>query len=256
MKKRLIAAVASVCLVAVVGVGATLAYYTSATEAKVNTFTIGNVDITLTEPNWDPENGKDLVPGAEVEKNPMITNTGASDGYMMLKVDGMAEMAELGFIAMTGDAEGYNTADWTLVDENGNVRTDNADNKLVDGYYVYKGAVTAGQSTSALFTAVKLSEDAAELANQAFQVVGDVVVDDNGDVVVDENGSPIVKYTINGVEGKTFDTYAEAEDYVMTNYKADATFVFDLTVQGYAIQSENVEFQTAGVYTWVADLTK
>ena len=53
MKKKLVAALASVSLVATLGVGATLAYYTSVSEERVNTFTIGNVNIELTEPEWD-----------------------------------------------------------------------------------------------------------------------------------------------------------------------------------------------------------
>lgn len=282
MKKKLVAAVASVCLVAALGVGATLAYYTAESDAKVNTFTIGNVKIDLLEPEWEPENGKDLVPGAEVPKNPMITNTGASDGYFMLEVDGMEEMEAIGFSAMTGKDEnkvaGYNTADWVLVDENGAVRTDNPENKLVDGYYVYigtapEGSVAAGESTSALFNSIVLSDDAKEVAATKYQIIANyvdanglftykdvngVVIEANKDRVpnLDTTGAPVVKYTINGVADMTFETYAAAEAYVLENYSSDATFVFDLIVQGYAIQAEEIAFvNNAGAYDWVKQFT-
>lgn len=266
MKKKLVSALITLCLTATVMVGATLAYYSAQTDELVNTFTVGNVDITVTEPNWDPEEGEALVPGTKVEKDPMITNVGSSAGYMMLKIDGMEEMASMGFLAMTDNAEGYNTADWVLVDEQGNVRTDNPDNKLVDGYYVYigktnteaetiPGTVEAGESTSALFTHIKLSEDAVERTNITYQVVGNIAVDSEGNVILsEETGKPVVKYTITGVAGQEFNSYEEAEAYVMKNHSEAAGFVFDLTVQGYAIQAENITFQTGNAYTWVAEL--
>uniref|UniRef100_UPI0040561216 TasA family protein n=1 Tax=Acetatifactor sp. TaxID=1872090 RepID=UPI0040561216 len=253
MKKKLISALITLCLTATILVGATMAYYSDKANELVNTFTVGNIDIVVTEPDWDPKNGEDLVPGAVVQKNPMITNTGASAGYLMLKIEGMDEMATMGFVAMTGDAEGYNTADWVLVDENGSV-IENPNNMLVDGYYVYigktdanvenAGTVDSGKTTSALFTAVKLSEDAVERTDLAYQVVGNVEIDN-------ETKQPVVKYTINNVSGQEFDTYEEAEAYVMEYYSDEATYVFDLTVQGYAIQAKNIAFQEEGVYTWV-----
>mgnify|MGYP000454696148 CR=1 FL=1 len=66
MKKKLV----TVCLVACMAVtavaGGTLAYFTDEAK-KDNTFTVGNVDITLNEDNWDGENAK-LVPHATIKK--------------------------------------------------------------------------------------------------------------------------------------------------------------------------------------------
>ena len=59
MKKVLAMALALVLAMAI-GVGATLAYLMDTTETKVNTFTVGNVDITLNEV-FDEENAK-LLP--------------------------------------------------------------------------------------------------------------------------------------------------------------------------------------------------
>ena len=50
MKKKITAIALVVCLVAVAIVGGSLAYFTDEEEAT-NTFEVGNVDITLTEPN-------------------------------------------------------------------------------------------------------------------------------------------------------------------------------------------------------------
>lgn len=46
-KKNLLISLLSLALVAVIGVGATLAYFTDKTETKTNTFTTGKVDIVL-----------------------------------------------------------------------------------------------------------------------------------------------------------------------------------------------------------------
>ncbi len=81
MKKKVIALTltAIMCLTAVVG--GTLAYFTD-TDAKTNTFTSGNVDITLNE-KFDAENAK-LLPGKEnaVQKEVSIKNVGSENAYV------------------------------------------------------------------------------------------------------------------------------------------------------------------------------
>ena len=49
MKKKILTAALAVCMLATLVIGASLAYFTD-TDSKTNTFTVGNVDITLTEP--------------------------------------------------------------------------------------------------------------------------------------------------------------------------------------------------------------
>lgn len=264
-KKKILTAVLAVCLVAAMTVGATLAYFTSKTEDVVNTFTVGNVDIDLTEPSWNPDDGKDLQPGAVVKKDPKITNTGVGDGYVMIQVTGMDAMVDF-------SAE-YDAANWTLVDADGNVLPVPAGNALVDGYYVYnKGALAPGTSTPALFSEVVFNEDAAEVSGTTHKIMG-YFQDENGLFTYkDENGAvieankdrqptvfadaakknPKVVYKIQGVD-KVFDTAAEAEEYVLTNFKDEASFVFNLTVKGYAIQTTGINFTP---YTnWVPELT-
>ena len=57
--------------------GSAMAYFTDSEQAK-NHITIGKVDISLTEPNWDK------VP--DKEKDPTITNTGINDAFVFMKV--------------------------------------------------------------------------------------------------------------------------------------------------------------------------
>ena len=262
--KKLVAAVAAVCLVAVMGVGATLAYFSSVTEAVTNTFTVGNVKIDVKEPHWDPEDGKNLQPGASVEKDPVIVNTGAADGYVMMQVSGMDDMAALGFHA------DFDAANWTLVDENGNKIDTNGKTDLQDGFYVYNSIVAKGATTKPLFERVTFDTDASEITSAKYIVVAQYVAE-NGELISlddkttvptqDANGQYILKYTIDGVDGKVFDSYEEAEAYVMENYSEEAAFVFDLKITGYAIQTlkdsdgNDVE-PTANTTEWVPELVE
>lgn len=100
MKKKITAIALVVCLVAVAIVGGSLAYFTD-TDAKTNTFTVGNVDITLTEPNWDAALKEDakaatLIPGRVIAKDPTITVAEDSQrAYTFLKVELSNDFAKL-----------------------------------------------------------------------------------------------------------------------------------------------------------------
>lgn len=250
MKKRNIVSIClALCLVTVTMVGATFAYFQDQTADVVNTFTVGDVKISLTEPMWDQDEAKDLDPGAVVDKNPMISNTGKSDGYIVMEVTGMDRMNQQGFSAT------YDNLNWSKVDANGNPK-ETANFRLEDGYYVYKGgALKPGASTPALFEKVTLSEDATEFATAEYRIMGNFrdekglfsYEDANGKEIAENvgrqpsefnsDGTPTVTYTINGIANQTFTSAAEAEKYIKENVKEDVGFKFDLTLQGYAIQT-------------------
>lgn len=78
-------------------VGGLVAYFTD-TDTKTNTFTIGNVDITLTEPGWDAladadsnnlkDKAENMMPGDKVTKDPTINNVSTkNDAYVFAKVE-------------------------------------------------------------------------------------------------------------------------------------------------------------------------
>lgn len=72
LKKKIIYLSLIVSLFAIVSVRGTLSYF-SDRETKDNTFTLGNVDMTLTEPQWDKTEKKLLIPGIIIPKDPTIT---------------------------------------------------------------------------------------------------------------------------------------------------------------------------------------
>ena len=86
MKKKILAICLVIALAATAVIGGTLAYFTDTTEAKVNEFTVGNVDIDLTEPKWKGD--ATLMPGVSYGKDPTITvGEKSQDAYVFLKLD-------------------------------------------------------------------------------------------------------------------------------------------------------------------------
>ena len=83
--KKLAATVIASVMVGTMLVGGTLAYLTD-NERLTNKFTIGKVDVELTEPNWHEEENQKLEAGQTVKKDPTITNVGINDAYVYLEV--------------------------------------------------------------------------------------------------------------------------------------------------------------------------
>lgn len=87
MKTTKKALLAVVCAAALVfgSVFATYAYLTDKTDVVTNTFTVGNVGITLTETTGEEYK---MVPGVAIDKDPIVTvEKGSEDCWVFLKVD-------------------------------------------------------------------------------------------------------------------------------------------------------------------------
>lgn len=78
-KAGTILAAASAAAILCAGAGQTLAYLTSK-DSMTNVFTVGDLDIGLQEPDWDPGDGdgKNVYPGYSVYKNPTVKNVTSS----------------------------------------------------------------------------------------------------------------------------------------------------------------------------------
>lgn len=114
MKKKILALSMCIALAAIAIVGASLAYFTDTKKAE-NTFTMGNVKITLDETNINDPNGErvtsntyDIYPGAVVGKDPTIHNVGKNDAYVRAVVTIENGMNWLGL---------YNDNVWTAPQE-------------------------------------------------------------------------------------------------------------------------------------------
>ena len=96
MKKRTLALILALVLVFGAAVGGTIAYLTDTTGPVTNTFTVGNVDINLTE-TFNTDTDKDgeadawqaqLIPGTTYTKDPVVTVTANSeDCWLFVKFE-------------------------------------------------------------------------------------------------------------------------------------------------------------------------
>lgn len=133
------------------------AYLTSVPDALVNIITPGDIKVKLTEPQWDPQKGRELVPRSAVAKDPTATNTGKNEEWIFLKVSvpirrivvvdpdskkkqEASEVELFSFSVLNG---------WKLVNEQ---RAENA----MEYTYGYEKIVRPGESTAPLFSKVSL----------------------------------------------------------------------------------------------------
>ena len=170
MKKKIFALMLCVALLAVAVVGGTLAYFTDTDDAK-NVFTVGNVDIDLTEPQWDAvveaEANKHVYPGEPLAKDPTVTNKGNNPCFVRISVTGLDQFtATYGADAMIITrsigvdgtyVDGIHDDDWTL---------------HTDGYYYYKEVLDSGATTPTLFDQivipVQIKNDEQAIAIEVF----------------------------------------------------------------------------------------
>ncbi len=82
LSRKSLVLIVSVVLCAVMTIGGTMAYLTDS-DSKVNTFTVGAVDIEVEEKY---EQGSELLPNVPVQKAAKITNIGKNDAYVMMSV--------------------------------------------------------------------------------------------------------------------------------------------------------------------------
>ncbi len=96
-KRKIVLLAMSLCMVAILAVGGTLAYFTD-TDAQVNTFTVGNVAIDLYEDFGDNDEGgvEKLIPATGsaqddtlkngIEKEVYVMNTGTEEAYVRVHI--------------------------------------------------------------------------------------------------------------------------------------------------------------------------
>lgn len=184
-KKNVLMMALSLCLVAVIAVGGTLAYLTGTDTKLTNTFKFANnLSVTLDEewemadqianevatPNSDSDDdGYDytnVVAGQQIHKEPTLTVTTDVDAYVFVRVTESSNVT----------VEDYKVADgeWTVLTTS-------------DAYKVLYKEVDGGSEDldlGAIFTTVKVADDAEDTLNPivievgAIQMAGFDTVDD------------------------------------------------------------------------------
>lgn len=205
--KKLKLSIISLALVAVVGIGGTLAYLSTKTNEKTNTFTMGTgIAGDLIEPKWDEVGKKDaqnFVPGRVIDKDPQVKNEspkGTVDAYVAVKLTYGKDVTTAAEIEKFADID-WNTKDWTF----------NEDHTIAYYNYLSKAQTT----TTPLFNTVTI-KDLALTADQIASATTD-------NVQFDQSKYP---------EGNW-------ADFEMKN--------FDIQLQGYLVQSQGFDSAQAAM---------
>ena len=187
MKKFALIAVCAMLLVCVT-IGATVAYLTS-TESVENTFTVGNVEITLDEAKVD-ENGKavepeqrvkentyHLLPGHTYTKDPTVhVEANSEDCYvkMIVTVSKAKELDEIfeshGGFDLTSIFSGYNEA-W---EDKGNTKDDEKNTRTYE--FWYKDMVTKSENDADLPALFKAINVPGEIENYQLATIADMTI--------------------------------------------------------------------------------
>ena len=180
-RRKLAALLASLSLVAVIGIGVTLAYFTDNASIQ-NIIVMGKVDIRLTENkvHKDPDTGMwvqdpgeeaiteeglaftDVLPGETVPKNPTVTVEGDSaDTYIRVMME-----------IKTGADSTITQADLELLDQQlrAQILAENPEWFYESGYYYFSKALKADQS-AVLFRQVTIPPEwVNNTAEQSFSI--------------------------------------------------------------------------------------
>lgn len=178
------ALVALLAFVLVIGcsLGGTLAWLTDKTDAVTNTFTVGDINITLDETTKDYK----ILPGVDIPKDPKVTVEANSEAcWLFVKVD---EVNWPNFMDGENRKVNYSIADgWALLDEE----------KHPGVYYREVNAETA-----------KAGEEYPVLAGNTVTVSAELTKSEIAEVK--ENGQPQLTFTAYAVQKEGVNTAAEA----------------------------------------------
>lgn len=166
--RKMATTLAACALVGAMAVGGTMAYLTDA-ETVTNTFTVGNVETDLTEPN-KPDEETPRVPNEEMAKDPTVQNTGDNDQIVFIAFDipmanvitagydgtlengGVAHDVELfDFRKETGSYDSVNDG-WVQL-----YQTTAADKSKVTYIYGYKDVLGVDEAAPAIFDHVRMA---------------------------------------------------------------------------------------------------
>lgn len=213
MKKKVVAAIMSVALVAAVGIGGTLAYLSSTSNDVTNTFTVGKgydfddgkqaliIDEQLLRGTADDRTQKDqtyedMTPGYVEIKDPTARlRAGSVESYVFLHVTGVDKLeSETKPDADGTDVQAYDISGW---DTTYWMKVANAEGQLLskpalgmdgDGYYVANKGTTVNYEDitpegeyipvgPAIFTTVTMNPNVAEVSEAEGTKVGDITVE-------------------------------------------------------------------------------
>ena len=210
MKKKIIALAVAAVMLAIAAIGGTFAYFTDHEEVD-NVFTIGSVDIELIESTYhragaygdgvektddeikaDAENyddylaeqGKNIVPGRRVMKNPYVINNGDNAAYIRIRVIVDADLIEKLDIITTQ----------TAVNDGSMLQTITQDGDKLVATFVYTEALEPGEMT--YWNPIS-----------SFIIPTDL---DNADLAAFQDMDQLIRVEADAIQAETFDSAVAA----------------------------------------------
>lgn len=212
MFKKVVTLLLVVIMTLSVTIGGTIAYLTDR-DSEANVFTVGNVEIDLSE---DFAQGATLLPGATIEKKPVITNTGKNDAWVWAKIAFPAALdnddASLNVVHFNYEADYVNDKMWTWKDNSGWMMEPNVSiNGATYNVYtvLYQTALKPDAVTEPVMTQVYMD------TNVDIDPNGDWYIVENGNATFANwnsttNGNPIIYVSAYAVQKEGFDTVQDA----------------------------------------------
>ena len=150
MKKKTFVIALCLALVVAFAAGGAIAWLTDTTDPVTNTFTVGNIDITLAETTTDYK----MIPGSTIAKDPKVTVEAGSEAcWLFVKID---ESANLGTYISYTVATGWTKGDGTSIPANVYYRSVDATTAAAGTIY----SVLAGDEVTVKDTVTKADMDA------------------------------------------------------------------------------------------------
>ena len=207
-KRKILLLAMALCMVAILAVGGTLAYFT-AEDGADNVFTMGYVDIELEE---EFEQESELTPGLDVGKKVWVNNTGSTEAYARVHIairsdmdDGNPEFAAVNnFLHFNFEWDSVKEGKWTWFNtltpasvpyadypgypgtgnKEWNFYTTTIDDVDYNVYVVtYSTAIPAKTETGAAITNVYLDPSVNAVPEYKMDEAGNYVKDENGDLI-------------------------------------------------------------------------
>lgn len=172
--RKILPVLALVLVVAVASVGGTLAWLTATTGTVTNTFTVGDISITLDETTGTSYK---VIPGKEITKDPKVTVLKGSEAcWLFVKVEKDKWNDKLSFEIADGWTElttgsgiyWREVGDLTAADAKDVVYPVLKDNKINVANTVQKNEITAGNEPKLSFTAYAIQKEGSTTAADAW----------------------------------------------------------------------------------------
>ena len=175
---KLVVAMLAVTLLIGCAIGGTVAWLTAKTEAVVNTFTYGDINITLSETTG---NDYKIIPGVDINKDPKVTVEANSEAcWLFVKVEeaGTFVTNKVTYSIAGGWTQGdgtnipanvyYREVDATMADTDFAVLRDNKVTVSAELTKAEVNAITAENQPKLTFTAYAVQKDGFDTAAAAW----------------------------------------------------------------------------------------